>query len=183
MTRTPRLAILLLALTGATSFAEPAMAPTQEPPAQLDPVEVTAEKRAEVAFRQVQIALRRGRSDRLEDADLIVCQKMTVVGSHVPLISCATNRYWGKVRARSLQYGLSGVESSGGPAADFSSNIMDTGANLQRGAIATSGASGSNGAARSADDKVVSIKLSDYYKLQKRFGELPPELRAEVDPD
>lgn len=120
---------------------------------QLDPVEVTAEQRTESAFREVQVALERIRSDRDEDAEKIVCVKQKPTGSNIPVISCATNRYWNRIREASLQSGLGsigGAVGGGGP-----------------GAIRT-------------QDKVFNMSMSDYKKLQKRFGKMPDELKLRI---
>ena len=186
MDKTQRFALIASFACGiaAPVGAQPAAAPATaaEPPAQLEQVDVTGEKRVELAFRAVQLGLRRGRSDRMEDADLIVCMKQTPVGSHLPVINCATNRKWSEIRARSLQNGLSGLQSAGGPAGG--GDIMaratgNMGGNMvNTTGIESAGPSGDNGAAKRDDDKVLIMSLTDYNKLQKRFGELPKELQA-----
>jgi hypothetical protein len=159
--------------------AAAAAAPAAEPPAALDPIEVTAEKRAELAFRAVQLGLERSRSDRVEDQDLVVCIKETPTGTHRPVINCATNRKWAQVRARSLAGGLSGLEANGGPAASSVNNAMAraTGALVGNSGLNASAAYGSNGAQKREDDKVLVLSLVDYNKLKARYGELPEALR------
>lgn len=153
-----------------------ALAGEAEPPLTLDAIEVSAEKRTELAFRTVQIALERGRSDRVEDADLVVCIKETPVGSHVRVINCATNRFWMRIRAASLANGLAAFEANGGPAGSDMMK-MATGSFVQRSGMDSVGPSRGTGEIKREDEKVVTIKLSDYNKLRKRYGELPPELR------
>lgn len=166
------------AAVGAAAGPVPVVA--EEPPAALDPVEVSAEKRAELAFRAVQIGLERSRSDRVEDQDLVVCIKETPTGTHRPVINCATNRKWAQIRSRSLAGGLSGLEANGGPGASAVNNAMAraTGAFVGNSGLNASAAYGSNGAQRRDDDKVLVLSLVDYNKLKARYGELPPELRA-----
>lgn len=96
--------ILALALCAAASAADgPTPAPEAvEAPAQLDPVVLTADQRVELSVRVVQIALERGRSDRMEDEGKIVCMKQEAIGSHRQVINCATNRYWRAIRNDSL---------------------------------------------------------------------------------
>lgn len=141
--------LLPLALAGFTAAASDAVTPQAEPPAQLDPVEVTAEKRMENAFREVQIGLDRVRSSKIEDEEKIVCLKQKPTGSNIPVINCATNRYWDKIRASSLSSGL--------------------------GAVGGAVAGGGGGSARK-EDKVFTMSMNDYNALQKRFGKLPKEL-------
>jgi len=170
--------IIAMSLMGAVAAQSDAVA-KPEPPLALDPVEVNAERRTEVAFRAVQVALERSRSDRSEDADLIVCLKQAPTGSNIPAINCATNRFWNKVRARSLSGGLGSVEGVGSPAMNFGRTAMGNtgGANLPRTGVNSVGVAGSNGATKAEDDKVVTLSLSDYNRLKERYGELPAELR------
>lgn len=141
--------VLPLALTLSGLAAAATDTPQEEAPAQLDPVEITAEKRMENAFREVQIGLERIRSSKPEDEDKIVCLKQKPTGSNIPVINCATNRFWEKIRASSLTSGL--------------------------GAVGGAIAGGGGGSARK-DDKVFTMSLNDYNALQKRFGRLPKEL-------
>jgi hypothetical protein len=138
--------LLPLAFAGLTATA--ADTPTNEPPAQLDPVEITAEKKMESAFREVQLGLDRVRSNKPEDEEKIVCLKQKPTGSNIPLINCATNRYWEKIRASSLSSGLGAVG----------------------GAIA-----GGGGGSAKKEDKVFSMTLNDFNQLKKRFGSLPKD--------
>jgi hypothetical protein len=144
--------LLPLAFAGLTAAASDNVTPQAEPPAELDPVEVTAEKRMENAFREVQIGMERVRSDKPEDAEKIVCLKQKPTGSNIAVINCATNRYWQKIRARSLSQGLGAVG----------------------GAIAGGGSGSTN-----KEDKVFTMSLSDYSALQKRFGKLPKDLQPQ----
>lgn len=147
-----------------------------EPPFELDSVEVSAEKRTELAFRTVQIALERNHSDRVEDADLVVCLRQTPTGSHVPVIDCATNRFWLRIRAASLANGLAGYESRGGPGGTDTMK-MATGSFLQSGGMDGVGVPHGGGMIKREDERVVTLTLSEYNKLKKRFGELPEALR------
>ena len=151
-----------------------ALAAEAEPPFALDTVEVAAAKRTELAFRTVQIALERGRSDSVEHADLVVCVKETPVGSHVAVINCATNRFWMRVRAASLANGLAAFEG-GGPGGDPMKAA--TGSFTRSSGMDGIGVPKGGGAIKREDEKVVTIRLSDYNKLVKRYGELPAELR------
>ena len=177
--KTIRPLLIPLFLLGSAALAAPTDAPTApaEAPAALDPVEVNAAKRAELAFRTVQIALERGRSDRVEDADQVVCLKQTPVGSHVAVINCATNRFWMRIRAASLANGLAGFESSGGPVGGDTMG-MATGAFMAPSGMDSVGVSKGTGPIKREDEKVVTLSLNEYNKLKKRYGELPPELRG-----
>lgn len=121
----------------------PAAAPASAPTA-LDPVEVTVEKRQENAFREVQRGMKRVRSAKAEDADKIVCLKQKPTGSNIPVINCATNRFWEKIRASSLANGLGSVG----------------------GAVA-----GGGGSSRK-DDRVFTMSIKDYNAMEQRFGKL-----------
>lgn len=171
------LALVMVAFSATVQAgpAEPA-APT-EPPATLDPVEVTAARRAEIAFRTVQLGMLRSRSDSIEAADDVVCLKQTPVGSHVAVINCATNRFWNRVRAASLANGLAGFQQSGGPAG---SDMMGqaTGAFVQTSGMDGIGPPRASGPIKREDEKVVTLSLNDYNKLKKRFGELPEDMRS-----
>jgi hypothetical protein len=177
-----RFVSLALALCAAGAVAAGDAAPA-EPPAELDPIEVSAEKRAELAFRAVQLGLERSRSDRVADQDLVVCIKETPTGSHRPVVNCATNRKWAQIRSRSLAGGLSGLEANGGPGANAINNSMAraTGAMVGNSGLNSSAAYGSNGAQKRADDVVLTLPLTDYNKLKARYGELPPEMRAQLE--
>jgi hypothetical protein len=122
MPNRPRLALLALLIAGAASAAEPAPPPSgiptpeqidavtgtrpmealepapTEQPAQLDAVSVEATRKREIAFRTVELALDRVRSDKSSDADVIVCEKQQRVGSHITKIYCASNRTWNYIR-------------------------------------------------------------------------------------
>lgn len=177
MKRNRLLALVILAC-GASAYAGPAEpSASAEPPITLDPVEINAERRAELAFRTVQLGLLRSRSDSIEAADDVVCLKQTPVGSHVAVINCATNRFWNRVRAASLANGLAGFQQSGGPAG---SDMMGqaTGAFVQTSGLDGVGPPRSSGPIKRADEKVVTLSLNDYNKLKKRFGELPEDMRS-----
>jgi hypothetical protein len=177
MTTFRPLLIPLFLLSSTLALAEPAAASaaTAEAPAALDPVEVNAAKRAELAFRTVQIALERGRSDRVEDADQVVCLKQTPVGSHVAVINCATNRFWLRVRAASLANGLAGFERSAGPADGMK---MATASMVSGSGMDGIGVPKGSGPIKREDERVITLSLNEYNKLKKRYGELPPELRG-----
>jgi hypothetical protein len=81
----------------------------------LDDVVVNATRRAEVAYRHIQIALERRRSDKLEDADLTVCRKVTRPGSHILQTMCATNRTWNYIRMKSTRDVLGDVRGGYAP--------------------------------------------------------------------
>lgn len=142
--------ILLPLVLAGYAAASSDTTPQAEPPAQLDPVEVTAEKRMENAFREVQIGMDRVRSSKPEDEEKIVCLKQKPTGSNIPVINCATNRYWDKIRAASLTSGL--------------------------GAVGGAIAGGGTGAVKK-EDKVFTMSLSDFNALEKRFGKLPKGMR------
>jgi hypothetical protein len=177
MTTLRPLLIPLFLLGSTAAFAAPA-----EPPAALDPVEVNAAKRAELAFRTVQIGLERGRSDRVEDADQVVCLKQTPIGTHVAVINCATNRFWMRIRAASLANGLAGLESSGGPAGGDAMK-MATASFVSSSGMDGIGVPKGTGAIKREDERVVTLSLNEYNKLKKRYGELPPELRGLLSDD
>lgn len=121
----------------------PAPAGAVEEPAVLDPVAVSAEKRAELSFRTIQIALERTRSNSVKDEDQIVCLKQMPTGSHRPVINCATNGFWRKIRENSL----AGFTGGGG------------------------------GGSAKKGEKVFTISMDDYAKLEARFGKLPEDLK------
>jgi hypothetical protein len=110
------LPVVAFAFAGTTFAADiPTEQPTTpEPQAEApyvgEPVTLSAEQRAERSFRTIQIALERTRSNRIEDEDLIVCVKQMPTGSHRPVVNCATNRFWRKIRENSL----AGFTGSGG---------------------------------------------------------------------
>ena len=164
----------LFALSAVGAQAGPAE-PAAEAPVTLDPVEVNAEKRAELAFRTVQLGMLRSRSDSVEAADDVVCLKQTPVGSHVAVINCATNRFWNRVRAASLANGLAGYQQGGGPAG---SDVMAqaTGSFVQS-AYDGIGVPRASGPIKREDERIVTLSVNDYNKLKKRYGELPPEIR------
>ena len=151
-----------LASSGASVGAENPADPIggiAEPPYVGEPVELSAEQRLERSFHTVQVALQRGRSDLVEDQDQIVCLKQTPTGTHRAVINCATNRFWRQVRESSLSAGLAGVggaRSTGHFAVDAE-------------------ARGVGGSARK-DEKVFTLSLNDYAKLEKRFGKASKEV-------
>ena len=156
------LPVLAFAFFGATTAAElsvptendpatpsaPAAAPgtAAEAPYVGEPLELTAEQRAERSLRTIQIAMERTRSNSVKDEELIVCVKQMPTGSHRPVINCATNRFWRKIRENSL----AGFTGSGG------------------------------GGSAKKDDKVFTMSVEDYAKLEKRFGKLPQEMKEKT---
>ena len=113
-----RCALLATLLTGAAGAAElvpptgmptpeqidavtgtkPMAALETEQPAQLDAVSVEATRKREMAFRTVEVALDRARSDKSTDADVVVCEKQQRIGTHITKIFCASNRTWNYIR-------------------------------------------------------------------------------------
>jgi hypothetical protein len=136
---TLRLALLATLLAGAASAAEPAppasgiptpeqidaVTGTQpmealepapaEAPAQLDAVSVDATRKREIAFRTVEVALERARSDKSADADTIVCERRQRVGSHITKIYCASNRTWNYIRQVTTRNTLGETNTVGAP--------------------------------------------------------------------
>jgi hypothetical protein len=102
--------------------------------------------------------------------------RQTPTGSHVPVINCATNRFWLRIRAASLANGLAGYESRGGPGGTDTMK-MATGSFLQSSSLDGVGVPRGGGKIRREDEKVVTLTLSEYNKLKQRFGELPEALR------
>ena len=157
-----RSTFFFVALLGSTiaAAAEPAAAPTTaaapattaEAPYVGEPMELTVEQRQEKAFRTIQSGLDKQRSDRVEDQDVIVCKKEKPTGSNVAVINCATNRFWQAIRASSMAAGIAGGGRTAGGTGAYGS--------------------GGGGSAKK-DDKVITLSLSDYYKLEKRFGKVP----------
>lgn len=88
---------------------------TGETPIVLDDVTVEASRKRELAFRTVEVALERVRSDKAEDADAVVCQKRQRVGSHITKIYCATNRTWNYIRKVSTRDNLGMTNTVGAP--------------------------------------------------------------------
>lgn len=148
-------ALLFTAIAAAADpapAATPATAAAAEPPYVGEPMALTAEQRQEAAFRVVQHAMDRQRSDKVEDEELIVCMKEKPTGSNVSVINCTTNRFWKKIRSASMSAGIAaGGMTPGG-----------TGAY----------GSGGGGSARK-EDKVMTLSMNDYYKMEKRFGKAP----------
>ena len=122
------LALVMVAFSATVQAGPAEPAAPAEPPATLDPVEVTAARRAEIAFRTVQLGMLRSRSDSIEAADDVVCLKQTPVGSHVAVINCATNRFWNRVRAASLANGGSFDDIT--PGIEYFAGLKESG-NLQ----------------------------------------------------
>lgn len=118
-------------------------APQAEAPYVGDPVTLTAEQRAERSLRTIQIALERTRSNSIADEDKIVCLKQMPTGSHRPVINCATNGFWRKIRENSLA-GFTGL--------------------------------GGGGSAKK-EDKVFTMSVEDFAKLERRFGKLPEDMK------
>lgn len=89
--------------------------PADEAPAQLDTVSVEASRKREIAFRTVEVALDRVRSDRTVDADVVVCQKRQRIGSHITKIYCASNRTWNYIRKQTTRDVLGMTSTLGAP--------------------------------------------------------------------
>lgn len=147
----PVLAFTILGSAAAAEFsipadqsqAAPAAAPATEAPYVGDPMELTAEQRAERSLRTIQVALERTRSNSVEDEETIVCLKQTPTGTHRRVINCATNRHWRTISQNSLA-SFTGTGGAGAPR---------------------------------KDEKVFSISMDDFAKLEKRFGKLPADKR------
>jgi len=151
----PLLALAAFPAAAAEGGAPPAAAPTTAPvtdedPYVGDPVEVTAEQRAERAFRTVQIGLERGRSNRPEDAEVVVCERSAAIGSHRTMIRCATNGHWNQLSADSLRL-------MGGAARSLAAGTPKS---------------------KAEDSMVISLSGSDYARLEKRFGKLASGVTA-----
>jgi hypothetical protein len=134
--------------------AAPAPSSAAEAPYVGEPMDLTAEQRQERAFRAVQKGLDTVRSDKAEDADVIVCKKEKPTGSNVSVVNCTTNRNWIKIRAASMASGIAGGGQTAGGTGAYGS--------------------GGGGSARK-EDKVITLTMNDYYKLEKRFGKAPKE--------
>ena len=135
-----------------TAAPAPAAAPASEAPYVGEPMELTVEQRQERAFRTVQEGLTRERSDKAEDQELIVCKKEKPTGSNIKVINCATNRFWQKIRSSSMAGGFAagGLTASG-----------------------TGAYGGGGGGSAKKDDKVITISVADYYKMEQRYGKAP----------
>lgn len=86
-----------------------------EGPLVLDEVSVTASRVHEIAYRTVELGLQRIRSDKAEEADYIVCQRMQRVGSHITKVYCATNRTWNYIRKQTTRDFLGAPNTLGAP--------------------------------------------------------------------
>ena len=146
--------VAALVFTAMAAAAEPAPAPVAaaETPYVGEPMELTAEQRQEAAFRAVQVAMDRQRSDKVEDEELIVCMKEKPTGSNVSVINCTTNRFWKKIRSASMSAGIAAGGMTPGGTGAYNA--------------------GGGGSARK-DDKVMTLSMNDYYKMEKRFGKAP----------
>jgi hypothetical protein len=143
-----------LAADPAAPAAAPAPSTVAEAPYVGEPMELTAEQRQELAFRAVQKGLDTPRSDKAEDAEVIVCKKEKPTGSNTSVVNCATNRYWMKIRSSSMAAGIGGgAQTAGG----------------------TGAYGGGGGGSAKKEDKVITLSMSDYYKMEKRFGKAPKE--------
>lgn len=87
----------------------------EEAPAELDTITIDATRKVETAYRTVAVALDRVRSDKAEDADVVVCQKRQKIGSHITKIYCATNRTWNYIRKVSTRDTLGAINTVGAP--------------------------------------------------------------------
>jgi hypothetical protein len=168
MDATRRISIVIALLFSALALAaepQPAAAPASATApaaapataAVLDPVDVeekqlTPEQRQERAFRTVQEGMARERSDKVEDENLIVCKKEKPTGSNMKVINCATNAFWKKIRSSSMAAGIAGGGMTAGGTGAYGS--------------------GGGGSAKK-DDKVITISVSAYYEMEKKFGKAP----------
>ena len=87
----------------------------EEAPAELDTLTIDATRKVETAYRTVEVALDRVRSDKVEDADVVVCQKRQKIGSHITKVYCATNRTWNYIRKVSTRDTLGAINTVGAP--------------------------------------------------------------------
>jgi hypothetical protein len=87
----------------------------EEAPAELDTITIDATRKVETAYRTVAVALDRVRSDKVEDADVVVCQKRQKIGSHITKVYCATNRTWNYIRKVSTRDTLGPMNTVGAP--------------------------------------------------------------------
>jgi hypothetical protein len=87
----------------------------EEAPAELDTITIDATRKVETAYRTVAVALDRVRSDKAEDADVVVCQKRQKIGSHITKVYCATNRTWNYIRKVSTRDVLGAQNTVGAP--------------------------------------------------------------------
>jgi hypothetical protein len=76
-----------------------------EKPYELDPVETRAARDREILVRTVLAGLKRNKSDKAEDAELIVCEKGKRTGTNITTIRCGRNRTWLRLGAESMQDG------------------------------------------------------------------------------
>lgn len=152
LTIVPFLALAMAPLASAADGADPAATPVAtEEPYIGEPVVLTAEQRAERAFRTIQAGLDEKRSTRPEDADVVVCERAATTGSHRTMIHCATNAHWNLVRANSMQR-FGGAE----------------GRSLGSGTPKS----------KKEDSMIVSISSTDFAQLEKRFGKVPATTTA-----
>jgi hypothetical protein len=96
-----------------------------EPPAQLDAVSVDASRRREMAFRTVEVGLQHIRSDKSEDADVVVCDRMQRVGTHITKVYCATNRTWNYIRKETTRDFLGPVNAQAAPYPLFAGPVYE----------------------------------------------------------
>lgn len=87
----------------------------EEAPAELDTITIEGSRKVETAYRTVQVALDRVRSDKAEDADVVVCQKRQKIGSHITKVYCATNRTWNYIRKVSTRDVMGAQNTVGAP--------------------------------------------------------------------
>lgn len=73
--------------------APPPAAPAEKP-YMLDTVETTALREREIVVRTVLAGLKRNKSDRPEDSELITCEKTKRTGTAITTILCGKNRTW-----------------------------------------------------------------------------------------
>ena len=154
MLRTAALALTVALTAASNADPQPAPVPAAEPPAALDPVEVTAEAKLERRLRQVQLGLRRSRSNSVADLGKLVCFRMKPTGSNISRIHCATNSRWEDIHTETMKAG---------------------GSMLRLGPYA----SGVGTWDRDEDD-MFTMSLNQFRRLERRYGPLPAELEAQL---
>lgn len=108
--------------------------PAGEGAYEFETVEVDAEREMEIAYLAIRDALQRPRSTRPEDADLLVCQRVSKPahgGSLLKEVRCTSNAGWWYERKESMHNAaanLSRVMTSGGVARHFAEVAFRAGA-------------------------------------------------------
>jgi len=104
----------IFAVAALVAAASPWSAPAQDaaPPAaateqpyMLDPVETTATREREIVVRTVLAGLKRIKSTKPDDSELIVCEKSKRIGTSITSIRCGKNRTWMALGAESVRDG------------------------------------------------------------------------------